>query len=369
MWAQTASTGTVLGLVTDPTGAVVPGATVELEDAATKAVRSVTTNAAGRYVFVALPPGTYSIRAAARGFQQAEVSSVVVEVTRSDTIDLQLSIGEARQTIEVTATPGAELQTLDSTVGSTIGGDNLLSLPALNRNVTGLLTLQAASMPQQGGSQSSYYGGQVAGAKSDQNSIMLDGGNVTSSVSGNSDYYTNYYGGPEAPIPTPVESIQEFRVSTTNHTASFTGSSGSQTVLVTKRGGNTFHGSAYEYLQNSDLNANSWSLNRIPQARPISRDNRFGGTLGGYIPGLPEKAKTFFFVNYEGRRELNSATVNRIVPTDTMKQGILRFRDAAGNIISYNLATSMQCGTSGNTVCDPRQKGLNPLISQMWNKY
>src|SRR5664279_1112571 len=237
MWAQTASTGTVLGLVTDPTGAVVPGATVELEDAATKAVRSVTTNAAGRYVFVALSPGTYSIRAAAKGFQQAEVTSVVVEVTKSNTINLQLSIGEARQTIEVTAAPGAELQTLDSTVGATVGGDTLMELPSLNRNVTGLLSLQAASMPQQGGSQSSYYGGQVAGAKSDQNSIVLDGGNVTTSVSGNSDYYTNYYGGPEAPIPTPVESIQEFRVSTTNQTASFTGSSGSQTVLVTKRGG------------------------------------------------------------------------------------------------------------------------------------
>ena len=369
MWAQTASTGTVLGLVTDPTGGVVPGATVELEDAATKAVRSVTTNAAGRYVFVALPPGTYSIRAAARGFQQAEVASVVVEVTQSYTINLQLSIGEARQTIEVTATPGAELQTLDSTVGSTIGGDDLMSLPALNRNVTGLLTLQAASMPQQGGNQSSYYGGQVAGAKSDQNSIVLDGGNVTSAVSGNSDYYTNYYGGPEAPIPTPVESIQEFRVSTTNQTASFTGASGSLTMLVTKRGGNQFHGSAYEYLQNSDLDANSWSLNRIPQARPESRDNRFGVTLGGYIPGLPEKAKTFFFVNYEGRRELNSATVNRVVPTDTMKQGILRFRDAAGNVISYNLATSTQCGSNGSSVCDPRQIGLNPLIGQMWNKY
>src|ERR1035437_5737536 len=129
VWAQTASTGTVLGLVTDPTGAVVPGATVELEDAATKAVRSVTTNAAGRYVFVALSPGTYSIRATAKGFQQAEVTSVVVEVTKSNTINLQLSIGEARQTIEVTAAPGAELQTLDSTVGSTVGGDTLMELP------------------------------------------------------------------------------------------------------------------------------------------------------------------------------------------------------------------------------------------------
>ncbi|MGA2268296.1 MAG: carboxypeptidase-like regulatory domain-containing protein [Bryobacteraceae bacterium] len=369
VWAQTASTGTVLGLVTDPTGAVVPGATVELVDAATKAVRSVTTNAAGRYAFVALPPGTYSIRASATGFKQAVVPAIVVEVTKSYTVNLQLAIGESRLTIEVTATPGAELQTLDSTVGSTIGGDDLLSLPSLQRNVTSFLTLQATSMPQQGPGQSSYYGGQVAGAKSDQNTIMLDGGNVTSSVSGNSDYYTNYTGAPEAPIPTPVESIQEFRVATTNHTASFTGSSGSQTVLVTKRGGDQFHGSAYEYLQNSDLNANGWNLNRIPQPRPQTRDNRFGGTLGGYIPGLPEKAKTYFFADYEGRRMLNRATVTRIVPTDTMKQGILRFRDAAGNLISYNIKTSMQCGTSGNTACDPRGIGLNPLINQMWSKY
>jgi hypothetical protein len=239
----------------------------------------------------------------------------------------------------------------------------------LQRNVTALLTLQATSMPQQGVNQSSYYGGQVAGAKSDQNSIVLDGGNVTSTVSGNSDYYTNYTGGQEAPIPTPVESIQEFRVATTNHTASFTGSSGSQTVLVTKRGGDQFHGSLYEYLQNDNLNANRWDLNRIPQARPESRDNRFGGTLSGYIPGLPEKARTFFFVNYEGRRMLSTATVNRLVPTDSMKQGILRFRDGAGNIISYNLATSTQCGANGNSVCDPRQKGLNPLIDQIWSKY
>jgi hypothetical protein len=369
LMAQTASTGTVLGLVSDPGGAVVPGAAVEIEDAATKVVRTAATNSAGRYVFVALPPGTYAVRANATGFRQAAVPAVVVEVTKSYTINLQLEIGESRQTIEVSATPGAELQTLDSTVGSTLGGQDLMMLPSLQRNVTGMLTLQAGSMPQQGGSQSSYYGGQVAGAKSDQNSIVLDGGNVTSSVSGNSDYYSNYYGAQEAPIPTPVESIQEFRVATTNHTASFTGSSGSQTVLVTKRGSNELHGSAYEYLQNSALNANRWDLNRTAQARPQSRDNRFGATLGGPVPGLPEKAKTFFFVNYEGRRMLNTGTVQRLVPTDTMKQGILRFRDAAGNIIAYNLATSMQCGANGNSACDSRGIGINPLINEMWSTY
>jgi hypothetical protein len=368
VWAQTASTGTVLGLITDPTGAVVPGATVDLEDAATKAVRTVTTNAVGRYVFVGVPPGTYGVRATAAGFQQARIPSIVVEVTKSYTINLQLPLGESRQTIEVTAT-GAELQTMDATVGSTLGGNTLLLLPTLQRNVTGLLTLQATSMPQQGPNESSYYGGQVAGAHSDQNTIVLDGGNVTSTVSGNSDYYTNYTGGQEAPIPTPVESIQEFRVATTNPSASFTGSSGSETVVVTKRGGSTFHGALYEYLQNDNLNANAWALNRTRQARPESRDNRFGGSLGGYIPGLPEKAKTFFYANYEGRRMLNTTTISRVVPADTLRQGILRFRDAEGNLVSYDLKTSMQCGSSGNTVCDPRGLGLNPLVGAIWNKY
>lgn len=368
LWAQTASTGTVLGLVTDPTGAVVPGATVQLQDAATSAVRSVTTNGAGRYSFVGVPPGTYSVNATATGFQQAQVPSVVVEVTKSYTVNIQLPLGQSRQTVEVTAT-GAELQTMDSTLGSQLGGDTLSMLPTLARNVSTLLTLQATSMPQQGSGQLSYYGGQVAGAHSDQNSIVLDGGNISNGVSGNSDYYNNYAGGQEGPIPTPVESIQEFRVATTNPTASFTGSSGSETVLVTKRGSNQFHGSAYFYGQNDELNATAWDYNRLGQARPESRDNRFGGSLGGYVKGLPEKAKTYFYMNYEGRRMLATSRVSRMVPTDSLRQGILQFRDAAGKIISYNLATSTQCGTNGTSVCDPRGLGLNPLVGALWNKY
>src|ERR1017187_6781297 len=123
-------------------------------------------------------------------------------------------------------------------------------------------------MPQQGPAQSSYLGGQVAGAHSDQNSILLDGGNISNCVSGNPDYYSNYLGGQEGPIPTPVESIQELRVATSNPTAGFSGASGSETILVTKRGGNLYHGSLYEFLQNDELNANTWSRNRLGQARP-----------------------------------------------------------------------------------------------------
>ncbi len=316
-----------------------------------------------------MPPGTYSVKATHLGFSEFLVTQVVIEVGRSYTVNLRLEVGTSQQVLEVTSTPGAELQTLDASVGSVVGGDTLMLVPTITRNVTSLLLLQPTSIPQQASTQGSSVGGQVAGAHSDQNSIVLDGGNVTNGTSANSDYFVNFDGGPQAAIPTPVESIQEFRVSTSNHTASFSGASGSETILVTKRGSNEFHGSGYWFLQNSDLNANTWTGNRLGQARPQSRDNRFGGSLGGYIPGLKNSAKTYFYMNYEGRRLVATQEYSRIVPTDTLRQGILRFRDASGNIVSYNLASSQLCGTQGNSSCDPRALGINPLISQMWNKY
>ncbi len=367
--AQTASTGTVLGVVTDASGGLVPDAKVELQDTATGTIRSAASNAAGRYVFVGVLPGTYSLKGDRVGFQPAVVPHIEVEVGRSYTVNLEMQIGQSRQVVEVMATPGAELQTLDATVGSSVGGDTLLMLPTIARNVTSLLTLQPTSMPQQGPNQNSTLGGQVAGARSDQNSIVLDGGNITNGVSGNSDYFNNFTGSQEAPIPTPVESIQEFRVSTSNPSASFSGGSGSETVLVTKRGSSDFHGSAYYFLQNDALNANSWDRNRLGQARPGSKDNRFGGSFSGYIPKLPEIAKTYFYVNYEGRRLSASTQISRLVPTDTLRQGILRFRDNAGSIIAYNLLNSRQCGAQGTTACDPRGVGIAPLVSTLWSKY
>ena len=368
LYAQSANTGTLIGTATDPSGAVVPGARVELKDLSTNVMRTALTNGAGQYSFPGVPPGTYSVRASATGFQEFTVPRVAIEIGQSYTVNLQLEVGAAQQVVEVSAAPGAELQTLDASVGSAVGGDTLMMVPTLTRNVANLLLLQPTSVPQQASTQGSSYGGQVAGAHSDQNSIVLDGGNVTNGTSANSDYFVNFNGGPQGAIPTPVESIQEFRVSTSNHTASFSGASGSETILVTKRGSNDFHGSGYWYLQNSDLNANSWTSNRLGQPRPQSRDNRFGGSLGGYIPGLKESAKTYFYMNYEGRRLVAQQIYSRIVPTDSLRQGILRFRDASGNVVSYNLAGAQLCGTQGNSACDPRALGINPLISQLWNK-
>jgi hypothetical protein len=369
LYAQSANTGTLIGTATDPSGAVVPGAHVELKDISTGVTRSAVSNAAGQYSFPGLPPGAYSVKASGAGFREFTVPRITIEIGQSYTVNVQFEIGGSQQVVEVNATPGAELQTLDASVGSAVGGETLMMVPTMSRNVASLLLLQPTSVPQQASTQGSSYGGQVAGAHSDQNSIVLDGGNVTNGTSANSDYFVNFNGGPQAAIPTPIESIQEFRVSTSNHTASFSGASGSETILVTKRGSNEFHGSGYWYVQNSALNANSWTSNRLGIARPQSRDNRFGGSLGGYVPGLKNSAKTYFYINYEGRRLVAQQVYSRIVPTDTLRQGILRFRDSSGNIVAYNLATSQLCGAQGNSACDPRALGINPLVSQIWNKY
>lgn len=366
---QSANTGTLIGTATDASGAVVPGTQVQLRDVTTGASRSASTNSAGQYSFAGVPPGTYSVKATHAGFAEFTVPQVAIEIGRSYTVNLKLEVGTAQQVVQVSSTPGAELQTLDASVGSVLGGDALLMVPTLTRNVASLLLFQPTSIPQQASSQGSSYGGQVAGAHSDQNSIVLDGGNVTNGTSANSDYFVNFNGGPQAAIPTPVESIQEFRVSTSNHTASFSGASGSETILVTKRGGNEYHGSGYWYLQNSDLNANTWTSNRLGLARPQTRDNRFGGSLGGFIPRLKDSNKTYFYMNYESRRLVAQQLYSRMVPTDSLRQGILRFRDASGNIISYNLANAQLCGAQGNSACDPRTLGINPLVSQLWNKY
>src|SRR5262249_41206514 len=116
--------------------------------------------------------------------------------------------------------------------------------------------------------------------------------------------------------------------------------------------------SAYEYLQNDNLNANTWTRNRTAIRKPELKDNRFGGSIGGPI----WKDHTFVYGNYEGRRLPQASDITRLVPRDSLRAGILRFRDASGVVREYALRTSTQCGASGGSVCDPRGLGLTPLV-------
>jgi hypothetical protein len=190
--------------------------------------------------------------------------------------------------------------------------------------------------------------GSVAGARTDQNTYTLDGADVSDNVVG--DGFLESL--PSAIVPLPAESVEEFSAATTNANATFGRGSGAQFVVVTKRGTNRFRGSSYYYRQDDAINANTWNRNRLGQDKPELEDNRGGFSLGGPI----QANRMFFFTNYEARRFPRTTVVNRTVPTDTLKAGLLRFRDGTGNIVTYDMKT-----------LDPRGIGLNPVTADFYN--
>src|SRR5882757_5296547 len=366
---QASATGTVAGLVTDPTGAAVAGATVTLTDKATNTPRTTNSNEAGRYIFSNIFPGTYDIRVTMKGFRQLAVPGQEVIVGQTLTVNAALEVGAMSEIVEVKVASGAELQTENATMGSTVSNDILLAMPNLDRDASSLLTLQPATAPAVGGGD--IYGGQVAGSMSDQNTYMLDGGNITSDLEGDNNYVNNGTGGRGA-IPTPLESIEEFKVATNNQTADFSSSAGGQVMMVTKRGSNNFHGAAYEFYQSQLLNANTWNANRLGEPKVKFHDNRFGGGVGGpLLPGKHLGGKTYFYGFYEGHRYPGIAAFDEwTVPSALMRQGILQFQDSTGTVHQVDLKTSTACNvtaTNPTGACDPRGIGISPVVSQLWS--
>lgn len=353
-FGQTATTGTVLGTASDTTGAVIPGVTIELKDNATGAVRTTITNDAGQYRFTSVIPGQYAVTATLQGFRQAVISPVGVETAKSSLIDVRLEIGEVSETLEVTAGAAAELQTIDATVGQVIDSQSLINLPTLTRRVVELVFLQVATTPNTGSANNSRT---IGGARGDQNTYTLDGLDVTDIHVGGT-----CCGNIGMGISVPVESIVEFRGGVTNQNASFGRSLGGQYSMTTRRGSNDVHGAAYWYFRNDNLNANTWTRNRLGQPNPELKDNRVGFRAGGPL----KRDKLFFFTNLERRRFPKQTDISRLVPSDTLRQGTLRFRDNAGNIVSYNLSISTLCGPTGSSPCDPRGIGLSPIIAQQF---
>ena len=364
--AQSTNSGTVEGVIADPSSAAVVGASVTLVDAGTGISRSATTNESGRYFFANVAPGKYTVTINKSGFRVLKFTDQTVNVGTDLLLNGTLELGSTTETVEVTAT-GIELQTLNATVGNTISGDLLGNLPSIGRDASTFVTLQPGVSPD----------GSVAGAVVDQSTFMLDGGQNTNDMDGSMQVYTpsfagdptggivsNQIGGsPTGVMPTPLDSVEEFKVNTANQTADFNSSAGAQVQVVTKRGTNSWHGSAYEYYFNNGFNGNSWDNNASGTPLPSYHYNRFGASGGG--PIIPKEhlgGKTYFFGNYEGFRWNNAATFERAVPSANMRNGILTFDG-----VDYNLNTGKNCGPSGIAACDPRGLGINPLVQQMWN--
>jgi len=360
---QTAATATVSGVVSDASEAVVPGAKVVLLDKATGLARTQETSSTGQYIFANVLPGNDTITVTMKGFIQAEVQ-LSVEIAKSYNINVTLKVGAATEVVEVTAGAGAELQTFDATVGNVVQGEEMVRLPNVNRSAMVYYDLQPLVAPtyRTGGINQVNSQATVAGSRSDQTTFTVDGIDATDNLIGGG-VKPDSANVVDSPVPLTSDSVQEFGVGTTNSNASYGRGEGGQFTFITKRGTNALHGALYEYLQNKDLNANTWDRNRVGIPNPKLEDNRFGGAVGGPI----WKHHTFIFGNYEGRRFPQSSTISRIVPTDALRAGTLRFRDASGIVRDYPLATSTSCGSGNTSACDPRGLGLNPVVSALWS--
>ena len=343
IWAQTTTTGRVTGTVSDQTGAVVPNAAVQLLNVGTNATQTSTADSAGDFVFPPVPPGSYRVTVTMSGFRTAVVSDIAVDVGKTANVAVKLEVGGDKEVVEVTATAQAQLQTSDAQIGNVLESQDILRLPTLQRNATELMNIQPATVA--GGNNLTM---RVSGAIDDQNTVTVDGIDITSNIVASN-----------TSIPTPDDSVEEFRVDVANPNATLMRGSGGQISLIGRHGTNDWHGALYEYLQNNDLNANTWDNNRAHLAKAIIHDNRFGTRMGGPV----QKNKTFVFANYEGRRFQSTAQVNRTVPTALLRQGIVQVPLSNGSVEQINLKTAQICGSSGNLPCDPRGLGISPSVA------
>ena len=339
---QTSQTnGNVTGTVTDQTGASVQGATVTLTDESTGIPLRETTNTSGIYLFQNVNVGTYNLSVEKSGFRKSVVEHQTVTTGTNLTLNLSLEVGSTSETVEVKEVAGAELQTENATMGSTLGGAAILQLPTISRDVSALVFLQPTASPTFNGAEGNTTSGNIAGSFADQNSFMLDGGNNTSDLDGDNSTYVGRNGA--GVMPTPAESVEEFRVDTNNQSADFSMSGGGQVMVATKRGTSQFHGSAYDFFQGDWLNSNDWYNNQQGIAKPKAHFNRFGGALGGPLGPSFLGGKTYFYMNYEGQRYPRSGPYTAVVPSATLRAGIITELDANGNPVQYNLATSTAC--------------------------
>jgi len=304
---------TVRGTVKDPNGNLVSGANVTLTNPEKNFTRTQTTNEDGAYVFNGIPPGTYKLEVAAQGFKTASASGLEALVDTPTVRDVQLEIGAVSETVDVTSAAEAAINTSDASLGNSFERRRITELPLNANNVVGLLSLQPGVT----------RGGSVNGVRADQSNITLDGVDVNEQQDGLDVVTDEAFA---SVLRVTRDSLQEFRVTTTNPNAEQGRSSGAQISLVTRSGSNQWHGSLFEIHRNTITTANDFFNNAAGVERPQLLRNIFGGSVGGPI----KNDRAFFFFTYEGFREATATSVVREVPLPTLGQGIVRYRTESG---------------------------------------
>jgi len=321
--------GTILGSVTDSSGAAVPGATVTIKNVDTGLVRTVTTSDDGSYAAPELPIGNYSVSVEKPGFKLGVVTGIRVEVSSERRADVALQIGQSAQTVEVRGEELPMVESTSNTLGGIVESRVVTSLPVNGRDYQKLIFLVpgvTGSPDQITDSPGSFGIFSVNGARGRANNFLLDGTDMN-------DGYRNdpaineagVFGTPATILP--VEAIDELRVAS-NFEAEYGRSAGAVVNVVTKSGTNQVHGSFFEFFRNNALDARNYFDNTSLPQNPF-HNNQFGGSLGGPI----FKDKTFFFIDYEGLREVGSQSTPSCVPT---ANDISFYAPVSGNTASIN---------------------------------
>jgi hypothetical protein len=295
-------TGSVTGVITDPSGAVVPGAHATLTDADKGYEFKATSDGSGRYLFRSIPPGSYRLAVEAPGFETARKEGIKLDVSQNVSSDVALKVGAASQSVDVT-TSAVQLQTEDAVTGQVVNRRFVNDLPLLDRDFFNLTRLAPGVVETNVPNSQNATNFNSNGSRNATADVLIDGASATN--------FEQNSGQTSAPYTPSVDSVEEFKVEQANFTAEFGFASGAIINVVTRSGSNQFHGSLFEFLRNSATDANEWFANKNGDPIPALKKNDFGGTIGGPII----KNKTFFFFNYEGRRERNFASHQQGVPT------------------------------------------------------
>ncbi len=348
--AQTATTA-LRGIVTDPTGAVVSGVDVVLTDASSGFAEVHKTNAQGEYNFQQIPPGNYQIEVSAPGFDTQKTETQLL-VNQPANVPIKLSVGSSKTEVEVTA-QASTLNVTDASLGNAFNSQQVQNLPYLANNVTYLLSLQPGvlaldSGAQSGGLNTDTRTGIVNGARQDQSNISLDG------VDNNDQIFGYAFNGT---LRSTRDSVEEFRVTTTNANADEGRSSGAQVSLVTRSGTNSWHGSAYEYYRDPGTTSNNWFIKQAqlnsgePNVAAKVLEHTYGASLGFPL----KRDKLFFFGAYEGFKQASDIPVGETVPSTVGGGGLV-----TGNV-SYEACPGSAPCKNGTT-----HKTLTPAdIAQM----
>lgn len=332
--AYSQSLSSLNGAIADPTGAAVPGTAITLTNTENNFKRETTSDSEGKYSFPGIAPGTYRLLAKKTGFSDISVQQVRLLVNTPATLNLTFeTVGAVAQTVEISA-EGIQLNTVDATVGNSFGTKPITQLPLEGRRADRLLSLQPGisyigdSDTVNGGSDVAVdRGGVVNGGRSDQSNLTLDGIDINNQQTR----------APFAPaLRVTLDSVQEFRVTTSNANADSSRGSGAQITLVTRSGTNEIHGAGYWYVRNKIFNANTFFNNLTTDATGRALDtpklnrNIYGGRIGGPIV----KNKLFYFFNWEGQQDRLEQSVVRTVPRENLRNGIVDYLNQNGQRVS-----------------------------------